>query len=325
MDDQVRDDEVRDDEVRDEGVPDAVALVVGEALVDVVRGRDGGERDHAGGSSANAAVAMSRLGREVWFAGAWGDDAHGALLAAHLSDNDVRLAVDPVVLDRTATAVATLAEDGSASYAFDIEWRVPELALPARVAPAVVVYGSIGAALAPGADDVRALVAGARGSALTVFDVNARPAITGTGDEVVARAERMARLADLVKASDEDLEALWPGVPHREVASRLLAAGTGALVVTRGGAGVSWYAATGEVDVAAPSVAVVDTIGAGDTVTAAVVDALWGMGVAGAGAAERLRTLGRDEWTSVLEFAVRAAAVTVSRPGGDPPHRHELG
>ena len=303
---------------------DDVALVVGEALVDVVRGRDGRDRDHAGGSSANAAVAMSRLGREVWFAGAWADDAHGALLAGHLADNAVRLAGDPVVLERTATAVATLAEDGSASYVFDIEWRVPEVRLPPHVAPAVVVYGSLGAALAPGADDVHDLVARARASALTVFDVNARPAITGTGSAVVARAERMAGLADVVKASDEDLEALWPGVPHDEVAARLLSGGSGAMVVTRGGSGVSWYAASGRGDVPAPAVTVVDTIGAGDTVTAAVVDALWGLGVVGPGAAERLRALGHPEWTAVLEHAARAAAVTVSRPGGDPPHRHEL-
>ena len=136
-----------------------VALVVGEALVDVVRGRDGSERDHAGGSSANAAVAMSRLGppgvvrerlgRRRRTAGCWPGTS---------ADNDVRLAVDPLALARTATAVATLAEDGSASYEFDIEWRVPAVSLPEHVAPVVVVYGSIGAALAPGADDVAALV-----------------------------------------------------------------------------------------------------------------------------------------------------------------------
>lgn len=301
-----------------------VALVVGEALVDVVRGRDGSERDHAGGSSANAAVAMSRLGRPVWFASAWADDPHGSLLAGHLGDNAVRMAVDPVALARTATAVATLAEDGSATYEFDIEWRVPPVLLPENVSPVVLVYGSIGAALAPGADDVAALVDTARGSALTVFDVNARPAITGTGADVVARAEQMARLADVVKASDEDLEALWPGSTHREVASHLIAGGAGAVVVTRGGAGVSWYAAEDEVTVPAPRVDVVDTIGAGDTVTAAVVDALWRLDVVGPAAAERLRALAPAEWTSVLAFAARAAAVTVSRPGGDPPHRHEL-
>ncbi len=301
-----------------------VALVAGEALVDVVLGRDGTERDHAGGSSANAAVAMSRLGRQVWFASAWADDAHGRLLAAHLADNGVRMAVDPLALTRTATAVATLAEDGSASYEFDIEWRVPAVSLPAHVAPVVVVYGSIGAALAPGADDVAALVEASRGSALTVFDVNARPAITGTGGEVVARAEQMARLADVVKASDEDLEVLWPGRTHREVASHLIAAGAGAVVVTMGGDGVSWYAEADEVTVPAPTVEVVDTIGAGDTVTAAVVHALWELDVVGPGAGERLRALVAAERTSVLAFAARAAAVTVSRPGGDPPRRHEL-
>ncbi len=301
-----------------------VALVVGEALVDVVLGRDGSERDHAGGSSANAAVAMSRLGRSVWFASAWADDAHGRLLAGHLAGNDVRLAVDPVVLDRTATAVATLAEDGSASYEFDIEWRVPDVSLPGHVEPVVVVYGSIGAALAPGADEVAALVTSSRGSALAVFDVNARPAITGTGDEVVARAEQMARLADVVKASDEDLEVLWPGRTHREVASQLIGAGAGAVVVTLGGAGVRWYAEDDDVEVAAPRVEVADTIGAGDTVTAAVVHALWELGVVGPGAGDRLRALSADDRAAVLAFAARAAAVTVSRPGGDPPHRHEL-
>ncbi|KRF35233.1 PfkB family carbohydrate kinase [Nocardioides sp. Soil805] len=301
-----------------------VALVVGEALVDVVRGRDGSERDHAGGSSANAAVAMSRLGRAVWFASAWADDAHGSLLATHLADNDVRLAVDPVVLARTATAVATLAEDGSASYEFDIEWRVPPVALPEHVEPVVVVYGSIGAALSPGADEVAALVAAARGSALTVFDVNARPAITGTGEDVVARAEEMARLADVVKASDEDLEALWPGRTHREVADHLVGAGAGALVVTLGGAGVRWYGRDDDAEVAAPRVEVADTIGAGDTVTAAVVHALWDLGVVGPSARARLGALAADDWSAVLAFAARAAAVTVSRPGGDPPHRHEL-
>jgi fructokinase len=302
-----------------------VALVAGEALVDVVLGRDGTERDHAGGSSANAAVAMSRLGRQVWFASAWADDAHGRLLAGHLADNGVRLAVDPLALTRTATAVATLAEDGSASYEFDIEWRVPDVVLPGHVTPVVVVYGSIGAALVPGADDVAALVEAARAGALTVFDVNARPAITGTGEAVVARAEQMAQLADVVKASDEDLDALWPGREYREVAADLLSRGTGAVIVTMGDAGLRWFAPSGEGAVPAVPATVADTIGAGDTVTAAIVDALWGLGVIGTAAGEGLLALRASDWTQVLEHAGQAAAITVSRPGGDPPWRHELG
>jgi len=302
-----------------------VALVVGEALVDVVRARDGSVRDHAGGSSANTAVALARLGREVRFVTAYARDEHGRLLAAHLSDNGVRLGSDPLVLDRTATAVATLADSGAATYAFDIEWRLAPLTLPAEVEPAVVVFGSIGAALDPGARDVARLVEERRPSALTVFDINARPAITGTGPEVVARVEAMAALADVVKASDEDLDVLWPAREYREVAAELLARGAGAVIITMGDAGLRWFAPSGEGGVPAVPATVADTIGAGDTVTAAIVDALWGLGVVGTAASEGLLTLRAADWTSVLEHAGRAAAITVSRPGGDPPWRHELG
>ena len=302
----------------------SVALVVGEALVDVVRGRDGSERDHAGGSAANAAVALARLGREVWFATAWADDAFGRLLAAHLSANDVRLAGDPVVLERTATAVATLGEDGAATYEFDIDWRVPALVLPEGTRPAVVAFGSIGAALEPGATAVHDLVSALHGSALTYFDVNARPGITGAGPAVAARAESMAALADLVKASDEDLAALWPDLAEADVVARLLGLGASAVIVTRGPEGASWCSSAGRVDVPMTPVVVADTIGAGDTLGAAAVDELWRLGVAGPGAGERLAALDLDAGRAVVEYAIGAAAVTVSRPGGDPPWRHEL-
>lgn len=301
-----------------------VALVVGEALVDVVRSRDGSVREHPGGSAANAAVALARLGRSVRFATAYADDDRGSLLADHLSDNGVRLAGDPVVLDRTATAVATLAETGAASYEFDIEWRLGPLGLPAGVEPVVVVFGSIGAAVDPGARDVARVVGERRSSALTVFDVNVRAAITGTGSDVVARADDMATLADVVKASDEDLELLWPGREHGDVAADFLARGAGAVVVTLGEEGMRWFATAGEGHESAVSTTVVDTIGAGDTVTAAVVDALWQLGVVGPAARDGLRQLQPGDWADVLAHAGRAAAITVSRPGGDPPWRHEL-
>lgn len=301
-----------------------VALVVGESLVDVVRGRDGSVREHPGGSSANAAVALARLGRSVRFVTAYADDAHGRLLAAHLGDNAVAPGTDPFVLERTATAIATLAESGAATYEFDIEWRFAQPVLPDDVVPVVVVFGSIGAALDPGATDVAALVESHRGSALTVFDLNARPAITGTGAEVVARAEAMGALAGVVKASDEDLDQLWPGRDHGDVAADFLARGSGAFILTRGEDGLRWFTSAGEGDVPAVRAVVADTIGAGDTVTAAIVDALWGLGAVGPASRQGLKSLGAEDWTSVLEHAGRAAAITVSRPGGDPPWRHEI-
>lgn len=301
-----------------------IALVIGEALVDVVKGRDGVEHEHAGGSSANAAVALARLGRPVRLVTAYADDLRGRLLAQHLQDNDVGLGSDPLVLDRTATAKATVGESGSASYEFDVDWRLGPVSLPATDMPVAIVFGSIGAALDPGAAEVARLVAQHRSDALVVFDLNARPAITGTGPEVVARAEEMAALADVVKASDDDLDVLWPGRDHREVAAQFLARGAGGVVVTMGSEGARWFAASGEGQVPAKSASVADTIGAGDTVTAAVVDALWELGVVGEGARARLRTLGTTRWTAVLAHAAKAAALTVSRPGADPPRRSEL-
>lgn len=301
-----------------------VALVAGEAIVDVTRTSGGAERDHPGGSAANAAVALARLGREVWYAGAWAADPFGDLLAGHLAGNGVRLAADPVVLERTGSAVATIGDGGAATYDFDISWRLPEVDLPADVEPVVIACGSIGAVLEPGAGGVRDLVARWHDRVLAYYDVNARPQVTGVGADVVAHVERLAAVCGLVKASDEDLVALWPGSSEEEVVARLLARGAAAVVVTRGGEGVTWVSATARVHVPAPAVDVVDTIGAGDTLGAAVVDALWQRGAVGPGAAERLSGMAAHEVREVLDWAARAAAVTVSRPGADPPHRHEL-
>jgi fructokinase len=287
-------------------------LVVGESLVDIVHAADGSTREYAGGSAANVAVALSRLGRPVRFVTAWADDARGAVLAGHLAGAGVTLAADPQVLERTATAAATIGADGSASYVFDLDWRIGDVEAGEPVAVHVC---SIGAVLEPGADQVLTLVTGLRGWATISYDINARPAITGTGSDLVARVERTVAVADLVKASDEDLTNLYPHLGVAEAAAHLLALGPAAVVVTRGGDGATWVSAQGSVEVASLPVEVADTIGAGDTFGAAVLDALWDRKVADLTAAEI---------EGILAHAARAAAVTVSRPGADPPYRSEL-
>lgn len=287
-------------------------LVIGEALVDIVHAADGSTVEYAGGSAANVAVALARLGRPVRFATAWADDDRGRVLASHLAKDGVVLAGDPHVLTRTATAAATLGADGAASYQFDLEWRLGDVP-PGE--PAFAHVCSLGAVLEPGADQVLALV-GALDGATVTYDINARPAITGTGADVVARVERVVAVADLVKASDEDLAHLYPHLELSAAAAHLLALGPTAVVVTRGGAGATWFGAGGTVEVASLPVAVADTIGAGDTFGAAVIDALWDRGP--------LRELSAETIAAVLAHAARAAAVTVSRPGADPPYRSEL-
>jgi fructokinase len=296
-------------------------LVVGESLVDIVHAADGSTREYAGGSAANVAVALARLGRPVQFVTAWADDEHGRMLAEHLDGAGVRLATDPYVLARTATAAATLGADGAASYEFDLEWRIG----PVEVQPPRVVHTcSLGAVLEPGASDVVAFVTRLRAVATISYDINARPAITGTGPGVVELVERMVAVSDLVKASDEDLAALYPDVELESAARRLLTLGPVAVVVTRGPDGATWYADHAKVDVASLPVRVADTIGAGDTFGAATLDALWERGRLGSEHRAELRSLPAGEIAEVLAHAARAAAVTVSRPGADPPYRSEL-
>lgn len=281
------------------------ALVVGESLVDVVVDRRGVATERPGGSAANVAVALARLGRPVRLATAYADDARGRMLAEHLAASGVGHVGDPLVLERTSSAVAAIGADGAASYAFDLDWRLGSVELPQ--APAHVHVCSLGAVVEPGAADVLALLE--RCSTTTVtYDVNARPIITGVGAEVVARVEAVARHADVVKASDEDLTALYPDLELQDVAERLLALGPRAVIVTRGAEGATWHDAEATRWSFAMPTTVVDTIGAGDTFSAAVIDALWD---------------GLDP-EATLAHAARAAAITVSRPGADPPTRADI-
>ena len=287
-------------------------MVVGEALVDVVHTADGETGEHPGGSAANVAVALARLGRGVRFATSYADDAHGRLIGEHLSASGVELALDPHVVERTSTAAATIGADGAATYEFDLDWRLGEV--PLAPAPAAVHVCSLGAVVEPGASAVLELVERLRERATVTYDVNVRAAVTGTGSEVV-------ELADLVKVSDEDLAELWPTLPVERAATRLLSMGPAAVVLTRGAEGATWIDHDRQVAVAPRRVEVADTIGAGDTFAAALVDGLAEEGLLGG----RLAAMPVEVVERLLAHAAHAASVTVSRPGADPPYRSELG
>ncbi|PKH43803.1 carbohydrate kinase family protein [Nocardioides alpinus] len=297
-------------------------LVVGEALVDVVPDRDGHPQDLPGGSPANVAITLGRLGRDVRLVTLLGDDERGAVVRSWLEASDVTVLAQPTASGRTSTAAVTLDATGAASYVFDLDWNLASV--PDEECD-VIHVGSIATVLEPGADAVLDAVRSRRGRALVSLDPNARPSITPDRTGPVARVEALVALADVVKVSDEDLEWLHPDHHPVATATRWASMGPGLVVVTRGGAGAIAVRPDGTtLEVPGVPVVVADTVGAGDTFSGVLIDTLLSLGVRGAAGAEALRALSDRDLLDVVTTAAIGAAVTVSRPGADPPDRAEL-
>ncbi|MGN6272712.1 MAG: carbohydrate kinase family protein [Protaetiibacter sp.] len=295
-------------------------LVIGEALVDVVEGRA-----HVGGSPLNVSVGLARLGRPTRLLTRYGADDAGRLIDARLRENQVEV-VHGMDADPTSSARVTLDAAGVPSYDFDIRWRLDDCSadrvLDSRTR--VVHTGSIATVLQPGADTVRDIVRSARAGALVTFDPNCRPSVVPDRALAVAHAEAFVALSDVVKASDEDLAWLYPMRSLEGTMRAWLELGATLVVATRGGEGAC--ATTAELSVEVPGIAVevADTVGAGDSFMAALIDALLDRASAGDAVAAALEDLTSRELGSILTQCARAAAITVSRPGADPPRRHEL-
>ncbi|UCM91277.1 carbohydrate kinase family protein [Streptomyces marincola] len=289
--------------------------VVGEALVDLLW-RSGAREAHAvaGGSPANVAVGLHRLERPVTLVTAWGEDPPGALVREHLAETGVEVRRVRAESDRTTVALAYLGEDGAATYDFVAAWDPAELPVPEDTA--VLHTGSLAVVIEPGASRVLDLCRAQRRAGRTVAaDLNVRPAVQPDRDAYRAVCLRLAGAVDVLKASDEDLGWLWPGRPAEEAARELLAAGPALVVVTLGGDGAFAVTAEGGARVTAPEVEVVDTVGAGDTFQAALLDAV----------AERGGPpVGREALTEVLARCAAAAAITCTRRGANPPTRADL-
>ena len=309
------------------GAPAAgTVVVVGEALVDVVRRTGGtGSARHPGGSPANVALGLARLGSPARLVTSFGDDEDGALLRRHLEGDGVDLVVSTEPGVPTSVAEATLDAAGVASYDFRIRWALDEQDVLPLPADAVCLHtGSIGAVLEPGAEVLRRAVAEAGETVSVSYDPNCRPALMGRPDDVGPRIESLVAASDVVKVSDEDLAWLHPGHDPREIARAWLGLGPSLVVVTLGGEGSYGVCAAGDVTVPGVRVAVADTVGAGDSFMAGLLDGLRRRDLLGAEAGGRLRALAPEVLRELLEEAALIAAITCSRPGADPPTAAEL-
>ncbi|MEU2247884.1 carbohydrate kinase [Streptomyces sp. NPDC019224] len=296
-------------------------LVIGECVADIVRLPGAPDRVHPGGSPANVAHGLARLGHDTTLLTQLGPDGNGRLIRAHLAGGGVEVRTDGAP-DPTPSAVVTLDGEGRASYAFEIAWTLGPVALDRR--PRHVHTGSIAAVTEPGAAAVLAAVESLRPAATVSYDPNVRPALMGDHGAAVRRVERCVGLSDVVKASDEDLDWLYPGQDAADAAGRWLDAGPALVLVTRGREGATALLPGGPVDIGALPVEVVDTVGAGDAFMSGTLHALAAHGLLGEPGRERLRSLDRHAVGDVLRHAAASAAVTVSRAGANPPDGTEL-
>jgi fructokinase len=301
--------------------------VVGEALIDLEVAQSDARHPiaHPGGSPMNVAVTLGRLGSETAFFGRLSGDAFGRLLRTHLAESnvDLRWAVDAA--EPTSLAIVSVHPGGSADYAFHVEgtadwqWRTEEL--PSDPGLDAVHAGSLALAVDPGGAVVERWLARQSIGTTISLDPNVRSALLGDRAAYRDRLERWLAFSSIVKVSDEDLEWIWPGSDPEALASHWIAKGRKLVVVTRGGEGSLVWAGGEAFAVPAGEAAMVDTVGAGDSFSGALLDWL--------GRNERLRPedlarLSADEAREAVRFASKVAAITCSRPGADPPRRSEL-
>lgn len=279
--------------------------------MDIVRTARGSS-ESPGGSPANVALGLGRLGHPVRFHTALARDSRGERIAARLRGSGVTLDALSWNLARTATARATVHDDGGADYVFDID---AGLAAPRLRRAGLVHVGSISMFLEPGAAVLAEFLEALPSDVILSVDPNIRPALLDDRGRARRRFEDTVRRAALVKLSDEDAAWLYPDDSTDQVLERLLGLGVDIAALTRGRDGAVVVSSVGRADIDAPLVDAVDTIGAGDTFMAAVIDRV--------ARCPRVPT-DRAFLEEAGRYAVRAAALTVQRVGADLPWAREL-
>ena len=304
-------------------------LSCGEALIDMLpRTTPAGEAafaPYAGGAVFNTAIAIGRLGAPSGFLSGLSSDLFGDLLRRTLAESHVGTAPAHISPRPTTLAFVRLS-DGHATYTFYDENTAGRTLSPSdlpTLGPEVqaLFFGGISLVGEPAAHAYEALQAREAASRVTMLDPNIRPSFVTDEAGYRARISRMIATADIVKLSDEDLRWLEGSGDTAALARSLLAQGPNLVCITEGPKGAAAYTKRHAVPVEAPRVTVADTVGAGDTFNAGVLTALWR---AGKLSKEAVASLDEAALRDALLLGVRAAAVTVSRPGANPPWEHEL-
>ena len=294
--------------------------VAGEVLIDLIP--DGSERKPiVGGGPANTAKALSKLGIDTQFIDGISSDEYGQMAKEELVESGVKLEYIKFSDKPTCLAIVSLSESGSASYEFVIEntatfdFNSTWLPNPQTERPALLHIGTLATVIEPGASVLFEWVQSVAKVAPIVFDPNIRPAVMNDREQYVKQVERWVSVSSAVKVSDEDLKWLYPTLEIDQVVNNWLAKGPSLIVVTYGDKGLAGYRQGEKVSVDAVKVKVADTVGAGDTVGAILVEAI---------VKDGLDALNGVRLEMILKRAAKAAAITVSRSGANPPTLKEI-
>ena len=294
--------------------------VVGEVLIDLIPDAD----QHlaiVGGGPANTAKALAKLGVKTYFIDGISNDEYGQIAKSELLSANVLLDYAQYSNKPTCTAKVLLSSSRSASYEFVIEdtatfnFSHQWLPDPQNINPSLLHIGTLATVIEPGATVLFEWAQSVAKIAPIVFDPNIRPAVLGNRDEYVKKVEKWVAISSAIKVSDEDLKWLYPSKAINEVVSRWLEVGVQLVVVTLGDKGITAYRKNEQISVDAVQAVVADTVGAGDTVGAVVAEAIVKKG---------LEILTGEVLKMTLNRAAKAAAITVSRIGANPPSKEEI-
>lgn len=295
--------------------------VAGEVLIDLIPHRDGERLAVVGGGPANTAKALARLGLDTYFIDGMSTNHYGQQAKAEFDGDGVKLdyvkfsdqpmCLATVTLDQSGSASYEFFIDGTATFDFNREW----LPNPSIGNPSVFHIGTLVPLVEPGASVLFEWAQEINQYAPIVFDPNVRPSVLSDRARYESIVKKWAAISNLVKVSEDDIAWLYPGRPQADVADEWLSMGVDLVVITLGSEGIMGITRNERVLVPAEKVTVADTVGAGDTVGAILVEGVVKYGVAG---------LVGDTLKSVLSRAAAAAAITCSRPGAQPPYLHEM-
>ncbi len=294
--------------------------VVGEVLIDLLPDGDK-QKAVVGGGPANTAVALSKLGIKAQFINGISTDSYGKACRQYLEKAGVLIDFVNYSNKPTCTATVTLDKAGGASYQFLIDetstfdYQLDQLPNAHKLTPSLLHIGTLVCAIEPCASVLHRWVTGFKQNVPIVYDPNIRPSVIADRNLYLKQVLRWVSLASVVKLSLDDLKWLYPNKSMDEVAKEFIGMGVKLVVVTLGDAGIVAITKSEKVAIEAVKTKVVDTVGAGDTVGAILVEAIIKYG---------LEKLTGQLLTDTLNRAAAAAAITISRAGANPPTQAEL-